>query len=73
MLKSFVILCALFVIACSPPPVEVETVIPVRDEILYDRDSGDCWVIKRADTGLVTETLFHSQDVDDCYQFTIKD
>jgi hypothetical protein len=51
-------------------PAEVRTV-PERDEILYDRDTGDCWVVKRSND-LISETLFHSEDVDDCYKYTIK-
>jgi hypothetical protein len=48
-------------------------VIPDRYEILYDRDTGECNVITRSENGLVSESLFSSTVVDECYQFTIKD
>jgi hypothetical protein len=53
--------------------MEIDTVLVQRSEILYDRDTGQCWVIERSPHGLVVETLFHSDEVDDCYKFTIKD
>ena len=57
----------------APPPINGEVrVIPERNEILYDRDTGQCWVIERSDDGLVVGTLFNSDEVDECYQFTLK-
>ena len=52
----------LFVIATPPP---------IRYEILYDRDSGECNVVTRSEEGLVNESLYNSTIVNDCYEYTM--
>jgi hypothetical protein len=56
----------------TKPEREDKEMPKVYKEILYERTTGDCWVIERSANGLVTETLMHSEEVDDCYQFAIK-
>ena len=62
----------MFVIA--PPPIkgEVKDTPRERYEILYDRDNGECSVITRSENGLVSESLFNSTVVNDCYEYTME-
>jgi hypothetical protein len=53
-------------LACAPEPP------PIRYEILYDRDSGECNVVTRSDNELISESLFHSTIVNECYEYTIE-
>jgi hypothetical protein len=59
-----------FVACVDEKPTKLDP--PKRDEILYDRDSGECWVIKRTSDGQLSESMYHSKQVNDCYQFTLK-
>ena len=31
--------------------------------------NGECWVIERSEDGLVKESIFHAEELDDCIQF----
>lgn len=69
----------IFTTSCSPPPPEpvapvIKNIraIPKGMEILYDRDTGVCWVVERDKDGLIKESLFSGNDVEECYQFSIK-
>ena len=73
-----ILIAGMIMLACSPPDppkpvpvVEEVKVIPERYEILYDRDSGECSVVTRSDNGLISESLFNSSVVNDCYEFTM--
>ena len=44
---------------------------PIEDAVKYDiiTASGECWVVDRSSDGLVKDSLFHSDNLDECYNF----
>jgi hypothetical protein len=62
MIRILFLFMLILTMACAKPAEPTK-------EILVAEELGECWVIERDYKGEITESLFHSNDIEKCKEF----